>query len=285
MTRESKHDLARALRRSYRRASKAEKGRMLNQFVLATGYHRKYAMKLLKDGPPEGKDLPWGGRTPYGIIVVQALTGIWKQSGHLCGKRRHAFLPLWIEALERTGNLPYEPQVVELLLSMSPATIDRKLKPARRLRGRGRSTTRRGTWLKSQIPVRTFADWDDACAGFTEIDLVAHCGRSTRGEYLNTLSTVDVATQWFEGRAVTYRSQRDVFAALDQLRYQFPFPLKGIDSDNGSAAHASRLHQRPPGPLLSPRGHHVHSFTPLQEERSSPRRTEERLSDSKSDLV
>jgi hypothetical protein len=250
MTRESKHDLAAALRPTYRRASKAEKGRILNQFVLATGYHRKYAMGLLKHGPPKRRDRSRVGHTPYGIIVVQALTHIWEQSGYLCGKRLHPFLPLWIEAMERTGHQSYEPEVVQLLLSMSAATMDRKLKPARRLRHRGRSTTRRGTWLKSQVPVRTFAGWDDASPGFAEIDLVAHCGDSTRGEYLNTLSMVDIATQWFESQAVTYRSQRHVFAALDQLRYQFPFPLKGIDSDNGLAAHASRFHQRTPRPLL-----------------------------------
>jgi hypothetical protein len=233
MTRESKWELLAALRPAYRRASKAEKGRILDQFVLATGYHRKYAIRLLKHGPRKPADRARVGHTPYGIIVVQALTRIWEQSGYLCGKRLHAFLPLWIKALQRTGDLSLEPRVVQLLLSMSPATIDRKLKPARRrLKQRGRSTTRRGTWLKSQIPVRTFADWNDACPGFTEIDLVAHCGGSTRGEYLNTLSMVDVATQWFESRGVTYRSQRDVFAALDLLRHQFPFPLKGIDSDN-----------------------------------------------------
>lgn len=248
MTRKSKWELLVALRPCYRRASKAEKGRILDQFVLATGYHRKYAIRLLKHGPPKPPDQPRVGHTPYGIIVVQALTHIWEQSGYLCGKRLHAFLPLWIQALERTGNLSLEPQIVQLLLSMSPATIDRKLKPARRrLKHRGRSTTRRGTWLKSQIPVRTFADWNDACPGFTEIDLVAHCGGSTRGEYLNTLSMVDVATQWFESRGVTYRSQRDVFAALDLLRHQFPFPLKGIDSDNDTVfinAHLVRYCQR-----------------------------------------
>jgi hypothetical protein len=233
MTGKSKRELVLALRPSYRRANKVEKGRILDQFVLATGYHRKYAIRLLKHGPPKPARRPRAGNSPYGILVVQALTHIWEQSGYLCGKRLHAFLPVWINALERTGHLSLEPQVTQLLLSMSPATMDRKLQPARRrLKPRNRTTTRPGTWLKHQIPVRTFADWDDACPGFTEIDLVAHCGDSTRGEYVNTLSIVDVATQWFESRAVTFRSQRDVFAALDLLRYQFPFPWQGIDSDN-----------------------------------------------------
>jgi hypothetical protein len=233
MTGKSKRELLAALHPSYLRASKAEKGRILDQFVLATRYHRKYAIHLLKHGPPKPARRPHVGRSPYGIIVVQALTHIWEQSGYLCGKRLHAFLPLWIEALERTGHLSLEPKVTHLLLSMSAATIDRKLQPARRrLKHRGRTTTRPGALLKHQIPVRTFADWNDARPGFTEIDLVAHCGDSTRGEYLNTLSMVDIATEWFECRAVTFRSQRDVFAALDFLRHQFPFPLRGIDSDN-----------------------------------------------------
>jgi hypothetical protein len=233
MTGKGKRELLAALRPSYLRANRSEKGRMLDQFVLATGYHRKYAIHLLKHGPPKPTRQPRTGHSPYGIIVVQALTHIWEQSGYLCGRRLHAFLPLWIEALERTDNLSLDPQVTQLLLSMSAATIDRKLQPARRrLKHRGLTTTRSGSWLKHQIPVRTFADWNDAHPGFTEIDLVAHCGDSTRGEYLNTLSMVDVATQWFESRAVAFRSQRDVFAALDLLRYQFPFPLQGIDSDN-----------------------------------------------------
>lgn len=248
MTGKSKRELLLALRPSYLRANKTEKGRILDQFVLATGYHRKYAIHLLKHGPPKPARRPRIGHTPYGIIVVQALTHIWEQSGFLCGKRLHAFLPLWIKALERSGNLSLEPKIVQLLLSMSPATIDRKLQPARRrLKHRGRSTTRSGTLLKHQIPVRTFADWNDACPGCTEIDLVAHCGDSTRGEYLNTLSMVDVATQWFESRAVAFRSQRDVFAALDFLRYQFPFPLQGIDSDNDTVfinAHLVRYCRR-----------------------------------------
>jgi hypothetical protein len=167
---------------------------------------------------------------------VRALTSLWEQSGHLCGKRLQPFLPLWIAALERHAQLSLEPAVKVALLHMSAATIDRKLRPARRQRqGRGVSTTRAGDLLKHHVPVRTFADWDDARPGFTEIDLVAHCGDSARGEYLKTLNLVDVATGWSECRAVTYRSQRDVFAALETLRGRLPFPLLGIDSDNDSA--------------------------------------------------
>ena len=114
MTGKSKRELLAALRPSYLRASKAEKGRILDQFVLATRYHRKYAIHLLKHGPPKPACRPRAGNSPYGIMVVQALTHIWEQSGYLCGKRLHAFLPLWIEASERTGNLSLDPKITHI---------------------------------------------------------------------------------------------------------------------------------------------------------------------------
>lgn len=236
MTGKSKRELLQELRPRYRQATKSEKGRILAEFVAVTGYHRKYAIHLLKHGPPRPSPRRRAGQTPYNAAVVAALTDLWEQSGPLCGKRLWAFLPIWIESLERHQQLSLEPGLQALLLSMSPATIDRKLRAARRRSPRrGLSTTRAGHLLKQHIPVRTFADWDEARPGFTEIDRVAHCGDSTRGEYLHTLNLVDIATGWSEFRAVTYRSQRDVFAALQTQRQRLPFPLLGIDSDNDGA--------------------------------------------------
>lgn len=236
MTGASKRDLLLALRPRYRHADKAEKGRILEQFVVATGYHRKYAITLLKHGPLRPRSRSRVGHTRYGAAVVAALTTLWKQSGQLCGKRLHAFVPLWLAALERTGELSLTPEVKVALLHISPATIDRKLRAARRLtRRRGLSTTRAGNLLKHQIPVRTFADWNEARPGFTEIDLVAHCGDSAGGEFVHTLNLVDVATGWSEFRAVLNRGQRAVFAALQVERGRLPFPLLGIDSDNDGA--------------------------------------------------
>jgi hypothetical protein len=233
---QSKRELLAALHPRYRRASKAEKGQILDEFVAATGYHRKYAIALLGHGPRLAPRQPRRGHTPYGPAVVRLLTQLWELSGYLCAKRLQPFLPTLLEALERAGELSLPTPLKTLVLQASPATVERKLRPARRRRrGRGRSTTRAGALLKHQIPIRTFADWNEARPGFTEIDLVAHCGQSTRGEYLNTLSVVDVATGWLECGAVTYRSQREVFAALETLRQRLPFGLLGIDSDNDSA--------------------------------------------------
>jgi hypothetical protein len=88
--------------------------------------------------------------------------------------------------------------------------------------------------LKSQIPIRTGCEWDDDRPGFIEIDLVAHCGESTRGQYINTLDATDIATGWCETRAVLNKAQKHVFSSLKIIRNLLPFPLLGIDSDNGS---------------------------------------------------
>ena len=140
-----------------------------------------------------------------------------------------------LEAFVRSGELSCPPHVVEMLRAMSAATIDRILRPDRAKTDlRGRSTTKPGTLLKSQIQIRTGTDWDDSRPGFIEIDLVAHCGDATRGEYCNTLDATDIATGWTETRAVRNKAQAHVFAALKDIRRALPFPLLGIDSDNGS---------------------------------------------------
>jgi hypothetical protein len=134
--------------------------------------------------------------------------------------------------LERHGELMLDEETRRLLLQMSAATIDRKLSPFRQQRRRGQSTTKPGTLLKQSIPVRTFADWDDARPGFVEADLVAHCGESTEGQYLSTLTTVDVILGWTECFVIRQRSQQVVSAAMDALRQRLPFPLLGLDCDN-----------------------------------------------------
>jgi len=236
MTKTGKRELLLELRPLYLRAGKAEKGRILDHFVAATRYHRKYAIRLFVHGPPAHSDAARPGRTPYGPAVVRALVQVWKSCDCICSKRLQPFLPTMLEALERSGELVLEAPIKNSLLAMSAATIERKLRCARRrLKPRGLTTTRPGTLLKHQIPVRTFADWQDTRPGFTEVDLVAHCGDSARGEYLNTVAMVDMATGWFECRAVTYRSQRDVFAALETMRASLPLPLLGIDCDNDTA--------------------------------------------------
>jgi hypothetical protein len=167
--------------------------------------------------------------------VVQALEEIWEIYGRICSKRLHPFLPEGIRILERCQEINLTPEIKHLLLSMSRSTIDRCLKPVRFKRKlRGISTTKPGTLLKKMIPVRTFADWDEDQPGFMEIDLVAHCGETGEGQFLNTLTCTDVCTGWTEPIALRHRSSQTVRDALHAMRPELPFPLKGLDSDNGS---------------------------------------------------
>jgi hypothetical protein len=236
MTKIGKRELLEAIRPRYLRASKAEKGRILDEFVITTGYHRKYAIRLLRHGPPRRPAGRRRGRRIYTLAVVQALTYVWEVCDCICSRRLHPFLPEILAVLERHQELVLAAETKELLLRMSRATIDRLLKPARARRPqRGLSTTKPGTLLKKAISVRTFADWEDARPGFLELDLVAHCGDSTSGEYIHTLDTVDVSTGWSECVAVPNRGQQAVFQALQVIRARLPFPLLGIDSDNDSA--------------------------------------------------
>ena len=154
----------------------------------------------------------------YGIEVVAALKRVWETGDRMCSRRLQPFLPELVQVLERHGELTLADEVKEQLCPMSVATIDRVLKPYRK-RGLRRpfSTTKPGSLLKASIPIRTFADWDDKRPGFLELDLVAHCGQSTEGFYLNTLSTVDVATGWVEVRGVWGKGQQRVGGAIHQV--------------------------------------------------------------------
>jgi len=236
MTKIGKRELLEAIRPRYLRANKAEKARILDEFVATTGYHRKYAIRLLHHGPSRRPAGRRRGRRTYTPEVVHALTQVWEVCDGICSRRLHPFLPEILEVLERHHELVLPAETKTLLLRMSRATIDRLLKPARARRPqRGLSTTKPGTLLKKAIPVRTFADWEDARPGFLELDLVAHCGESTSGEFLHTLDTVDVASGWSECVAVPNRGQQAVFQALQLIRTRLPFPLLGIDSDNDAA--------------------------------------------------
>lgn len=231
----SKHELAQAWRLRYLKASRAEKGRMLDEFVTTTGYHRKYAVVLLGDGPPPSRRGHGGRPQVYSSVDVGALRVAAEASDWLCGKRLAPFLPELVPALVAEGLLRLEPAVRERLLAMSAATIDRRLRPFRvQLRPHGLSSTKPGTLLKQQIPVQTYTPWEEQRPGFVEIDLVAHCGTSTAGHYLNTLTVTDVATCWTECVGVWGKGQAAVFAGLELVRERLPFPLLGIDSDNGS---------------------------------------------------
>ncbi len=235
MTRRSIMEYVQSLRSRYFGASKEEKGKMLDEFTQVTGLHRKAAIRLLRwpGQPRTGKRR--GRPRKYGVGAEEALRVSWEASDRLCSKRLQPFLPEMVKVLRQHGEQIIDASTEGQLCQMSPSTIDRLLRPYRRLGGRrGLTTTRPGNLLKNAIPIRTFADWQENKPGFLEIDLVAHCGESTEGFYLNTLCAVDVASGWTECLSVWGKGQERVKTAVHRLRQRLPFALLGIDSDNGS---------------------------------------------------
>jgi hypothetical protein len=236
--RSSVRELAEAMRSRYEAAGKRGKGEVLDQFCALSGYHRAYARTLLGASMPRRSGVSQGGGRPrrYGTADVALLRACWEVADQICGKRLAPFLPELLERLQSCGALPEETtaEVLARVAQMSPATVDRLLQS---VKGgwpqRGLGTTKPGTLLKGQVPIRTYAEWDDRRPGFLEMDLVAHCGASGAGEFLFTLSAVDVASGWMSLQAVRNKGEVAVFAALQQLRADLPFPLLGLDCDNG----------------------------------------------------
>lgn len=237
MSLKSKRELLEVLRPRYLKANKVEKQKMLDEFTSATGYHRKHAIRVLKNQRQVQNHLNRKNKTYKTIYrgeVVQALEQIWEICGQICSKRLQPYLPEAIRVLERHKEIELSKETKDLLLKISAASIDRCLRPVRCKSPHGLSTTKPGSLLKNLIPVQTFTAWDQEQPGFMEIDLVAHCGSTTEGHYLNTLTCTDISTGWTDVTALAHRSQEAVSTAIHHMRQRLPFPLFGIDSDNGS---------------------------------------------------
>jgi Transposase and inactivated derivatives, IS30 family len=232
----------------YRNGSKKIKQQILDEFCETTGYCRGYARFVLRNHGRQvwlrGKRVIVGDvhqrrqrQKPryYNEAIVQELVKLWELLNYSCGKRLVAIMPELIAKLEQFGELRLSPSSKEKLLRISATTVDRLLQPERRKQQlRRRAHTKPGTLLKHQIPIRTFAEWNEQQPGFAEIDLVAHDGGLALGDYCQTLDLTDVFSGWTETEAVPNKAQVWVFEALQRIRQRLPFPLLGLDSDNGS---------------------------------------------------
>jgi hypothetical protein len=233
MSCESKQEYIQVQKRRYRRAGRAYKTRLLDEVCAVCAYDRKYAIKVLNGTrkPSAGKR---GRKSEYNDPeLLKALKTLWLRSGLLCGKRLKEALPLWLKHYEKHyGQLSAESRTK--LLKISPASIDRVLKPCKAQHRRKRNTgTKPGTLLKNQIPIRT-SNEDIDCPGYLEADTVAHCGGSMSGDFIWSITYTDIQSTWTSLRAVWNKGYKGIRDQTRDVESKLPFEIQGFDCDNGS---------------------------------------------------
>lgn len=235
MSPKSKREYLIITKERYKKAKIKKRSRILDEFCATYGCHRKHAIRLL-NAPlvPPVKKYKKQGRPPIynNTLLKKILECIWIKANLPCGKRLKAIIPLWLPSYQHHyGSVPET--TLELLNTISPATIDRILKTTKSTYTKGRSTTKPGALLRKQIPIKT-DQWDETRPGFLETDTVAHCGTTVAGIYANTVNFVDIATGWTEQCAIWGKGAQEVLTQVKHVEKTLPFAILGFDCDNGS---------------------------------------------------
>lgn len=231
---ETRREMTATIAERYRAADRRSKKTILDEFAKVTGYHRKHAIRILSGKQIAAQKKPAGKRT-YHAAVDEALIVLWEAADRICGKRLKSLLPTLVEAMERHDHLHLDEMVRALLLSVSAATIDRRLHRVRKQTLGTRHKKRALNRVRKLVAVKTFADWKDVRSGFIEVDLVTHSGRRADGSFVHTLVLTDVASGWTECLALPVREQALIVEAITAAQTRLPFPLLGLDTDNDSA--------------------------------------------------
>lgn len=228
----ARREYVRDVQMKYQKAEgRKEKGRILNEVVENLGCHRKHAVRMLNGAAPR-MDRPFRHRDRiYPERLIRILEATWKAGQHLWSERLKAALPLWLPWIKKRWELGDKEQ--QMLLAMSPRTMDRRLAPYKlKLSRRIYGTTKPGRWLRARIPIQT-ESWDVPEPGWMEADTVSHSGPSAQGVFAYTVNEVDLFSGWDESAAVLGKKSLKVLDALHGMRQAMPFEQKGIDSDNG----------------------------------------------------
>ena len=235
----ARREVVSAVTERYRSAKRAEKGRILDTLCATTGWHRKHAVRALRQHQtvgPDGVKAPRDRRRRYGATIKDAMTALWEASDRVCGKRLKVMIPILLPALEQHGRLKLGLADRDRVLAISSATIDRLLVDVKVVASGGRRR-RAGFYsaIRREVPIRTFNDWNSPPPGFCEVDMVAHGGTSVAGSFIQTLTMVDIATGWTECLPLVTRDGSLVVQAMRQAQNLFPWLLRGVDFDNDSA--------------------------------------------------
>jgi hypothetical protein len=234
----ARREVVSAVRERYRSANRTEKGRILDALCATTGWHRKHAVRALRQETvrPGGVAAPRERRPRYGATIKDALTALWEASDRVCGKRLTVMIPTLLPALEQHGRLQLVQADRDRVLAISSATIDRLLGDVK-IAASGGKRRRAGFYsaIRREVPIRTFNDWNSPPPGFCEVDMVAHGGTSVAGSFIQTLTMVDIATGWTECLPLLTRDGSLVVEAMKHAHRLFPWLVRGVDFDNDSA--------------------------------------------------
>jgi hypothetical protein len=226
----TRRELINAITERYHSTTRIDKKRILDEFIEATGFHRKHAIRALRKAQGEEGNL--AEQVPrkriYDEAAAAALTILWEAADRICGKRLKEAIPTLIDAMERHGHLQLDGEVRQRLLVMSAATMDRLLKSVRESGKQGRRRTTINTPLRKSIAVRTFNDWNDPPPGYFEMDMVAHCGKSVAGSHVHSLVLTDVASGWTEAAAMVVHEQTLITITVEETRTALPFQMMGL---------------------------------------------------------
>jgi transposase InsO family protein len=234
MTHAARAELTDAIRSRYSKSSGKTKRKILDEFIAATGYHEKSAIRVLNTVLAAAKVRQTRKRPSlYDEAARAALIVLWEASDRVCGKRLKALVPILLPALERNGHLKLSEEIRVKVLSMSASTIDRLLRMPR-IATRTRKASKVMPEARRRIRLRTFADWNEPPPGSMEMDLVAHCGDVNRGSYVHSLVLTDIASGWTEAAPIIVRESSLVVETLERIRTGLPFALRAVDVDNGS---------------------------------------------------
>lgn len=235
----ARREVVSAVMERYRSAERAEKGRILDALCATTGWHRKHAVRTLRQRETVGSgevEAPRERKRRYGATIKDAMTALWEASDRVCGKRLKVMIPILLPALEQHGRFQLGQADRDRVLAISAATIDRLLVDVKIAASGGRRR-RAGFYsaIRREVPIRTFNDWNSPPPGFCEVDMVAHGGTSVAGSFIQTLTMVDVATGWTECLPLVTREGSLVVEAINRAQSLFPWLLRGVDFDNDSA--------------------------------------------------
>jgi len=236
----------------YRKGRKGIKSQLLDELSHLLNYNRKYLAFILRHAgtkvyTPQGVRIiadpkvsfisQRGRKKVYTREIIPPLAALWEFAGFISSVHLGAFININHDILFNHPKLKALPlKTKNKLLAISHATIDRLLKPVReKLEIRHRyHPNPHASWLKKSIPVQPYYDKPTNSLGYMELDLVHHCGESTRGEFAYTLTATEIVTGWTELRVIKNKAQVWTTEALRNIHQSVPFAMTALHSDNGS---------------------------------------------------